>query len=194
VERELTETSKPVGATSGPPRLARRNGMAYRNKTYIAFDADNDMQYYRLLTAWKKNGRFPNFDFYDAHEINNLKPYSSEETIKRRLLERLRNTKLFVLLIGQHTKNLYRYVRWEIQKAIEFDIPIIAININKKRERDNDRCPPALRDELAIHISFEQKIIEYAFDHWIDKHRQHRKNGDTGAYRYKSSVYKDLGL
>ena len=27
--------------------------MGYRNKTYIAFDGDNDMHYYRLMTAWK---------------------------------------------------------------------------------------------------------------------------------------------
>ena len=27
--------------------------MAYRNKTYIAFDGDNDMHYYRLMTAFR---------------------------------------------------------------------------------------------------------------------------------------------
>jgi hypothetical protein len=26
--------------------------MAYRKKTYIVFDGDNDMHYYRLMTAW----------------------------------------------------------------------------------------------------------------------------------------------
>ena len=29
--------------------------MAYRNKTYVAFDADSDIRYYRLMTAWKQS-------------------------------------------------------------------------------------------------------------------------------------------
>lgn len=168
--------------------------MAYRNKTYIAFDADEDMSWYRLLEAWKANGRFPSFDFYDAHVINNLMPLSSEKTIKQKLLERLRNTKLFVLLIGEKTKNLHMFVRWEIVQAVRLGIPIIAVNINKKRQIDLDRCPAVLRDELAIHISFEKSIMEYAFSNWIASDAKHRKNGEKGAYRYTPEVYRDLGL
>ena len=29
--------------------------MSYRNKTYVAFDGDNDIKYYWLMRAWKKN-------------------------------------------------------------------------------------------------------------------------------------------
>jgi hypothetical protein len=29
--------------------------MAYRNKTYVAFDGDSDIRYYRLMKAWKQN-------------------------------------------------------------------------------------------------------------------------------------------
>ena len=28
--------------------------MAYRNKTYVCFDGDKDMHYYRLMCAWKQ--------------------------------------------------------------------------------------------------------------------------------------------
>lgn len=28
--------------------------MSYRNKTYVAFDGDNDIKYYWLMRAWKK--------------------------------------------------------------------------------------------------------------------------------------------
>ena len=28
------------------------NNMAYRNKTYVAFDGDKDIRYYRLMKAW----------------------------------------------------------------------------------------------------------------------------------------------
>lgn len=166
--------------------------MAYRNKTYICFDADNDMKYYNLMKAWKENDNIA-FNFHNAHEINNLRDGSSEGQIKKKLRERLKDTKVLVLLIGEKTKNLYRYVRWEIEWAIENDIPIIAINLNKNKSQD-ELCPPILRDELAIYIPFGQKIIDYALNNWPTRHAKHKKDGDTGAYYYKDSVYKTLCL
>ena len=71
--------------------------MAYRNKTYVAFDADNDMQYYRTMQMWKANDNI-DFDFHNAHKLNNLRLTSSEETIKRKLKERLNNTRLMIVL------------------------------------------------------------------------------------------------
>lgn len=62
--------------------------MAYRNKTYIAFDGDNDMHYYRLMTAWSAHEGF-NFDIYNAHDLNTARDSSQEECIKRQLRERL---------------------------------------------------------------------------------------------------------
>ena len=74
--------------------------MAYRNKTYICFDADNDMKYYNLMKAWKENDNIA-FNFHNAHEINNLRDGSSEGQIKKKLRERLKDTKVLVLLIGE---------------------------------------------------------------------------------------------
>jgi len=160
----------------------------YTNKTYVAFDADNDIRYYRLMQAWKKNDN-TSFNFYDAHDLNNLRSYSTEETIKAKLSERLRNTKVFILLVGNTTKNRYKFVRWEIKQAINRGIPIIVVNLNGKRSKDSNLCPAILNDELAIHISFNQKIIEYAINNWKSSCASHRREGKTGAYHYKSSVY-----
>ena len=166
---------------------------SYTNKTYVAFDADNDIRYYRLMQAWKKNDN-TSFNFYDAHDLNNLMSYSSEETIKAKLTERLRSTKVFVLLVGDSTKNLYKFVRWEIEQAIKRKIPIIVINLNGKRSKDSNVCPSILNDELSIHISFNQKIIEYAINNWKASDANHRQEVETGAYYYKTSVYEKLGL
>ena len=133
--------------------------MAYTNKTYVAFDADNDIHYYRLMQAWKHNDN-TSFDFYDAHDLNNLMSWASEETIKGKLRERLASTKVFVLLIGDNTKYLYKFVRWEVEQAIVRKIPIIAVNLNGKRSKDANLCPSILDGELAVFVSFNQKIIE----------------------------------
>ncbi len=167
--------------------------MAYRNKTYVCFDADNDIHYYRLMQAWKQNDN-TSFNFHDAHDLNNLLPTSSEETIKRKLRERMHNTKMFIVLIGEQTRYLYRFVRWEMELALNLGIPIIAVNLNMKRSKDNDRCPPIIRDELAIHVSFNAAIIQYALEHWEQRHYELKKQGETGSYYYKNTVYEGLGL
>ncbi len=70
--------------------------MSYQNKTFVSFDGDSDMHYYRLMTAWKQNDNLP-FNFYNAHDLNAARDSSSEESIKAQLAERLRNSKVFVL-------------------------------------------------------------------------------------------------
>ena len=98
--------------------------MAYRNKTYVAFDGDKDMRYYNLMKAWKQNDN-TNFNFYNAHDLNTARDSSQEESIKRQLRERMNNSKVFVLLIGESTKFLTKFVKWEIELAIKKEIPII---------------------------------------------------------------------
>ncbi|MGC1393025.1 MAG: TIR domain-containing protein [Coleofasciculaceae cyanobacterium] len=167
--------------------------MGYRNKTYVSFDADTDMHYYRLMQAWKEYKHI-DFNFYNVHDINSNPKLTSEATIKRQLRERFDNTKGFVLLVGEKTKNLYKYVRWEIEEAIERNLPIIVVNLNKKREPDENLCPPIIRDGLAIHVSFNAAIVKYALDDWEDSHYEKRQKNDHQAYYYEAVVYKKLGL
>ena len=134
--------------------------MSYRNKTYTAFDGDKDIHYYYLMKAWK-HSKHVSFNFYDAHDINSARDTSTEETIKRRLAERMSNAKYFVLLVGVSTRYLTKFVKWEIQQSLKYEIPSIVINLNGKRHMDAEYCPPLIRNELAIHIPFRQAIVEY---------------------------------
>jgi len=137
--------------------------MSYRNKTYIAFDADSDMSYYRTMTMWKANENI-DFDFHNAHELNNLRSTSSEDTIKGKLRERLLNTKIMIVLIGESTKNLYKFVRWEMEVAIKMSIPIIGVNLNGKKGLDTDRCPAIIRDVAKSFVPFKLQDIKDAMD------------------------------
>ena len=166
--------------------------MAYRNKVYVSMDADNDLNYYYLMKAWKQNDN-TSFDFNDAHDLNNIYD-KSEESIKAGLRERFKNTKVFVLLVGEHTRYLYKYVRWEIEEAIKRKIPFIIVNLNGKRSKKNKKCPPLARDTLAIHISFNSKILQYALENWPQSFDEKIKEGDNSAYYYKDNVYEKLGL
>lgn len=165
--------------------------MAYRNKVYVSMDADNDLHYYYLMKAWKQSDN-STFDFNDAHDINTILD-KSEQSIKKGLQERFRNTKVFVLLVGEHTRYLYKYVRWEIDEALKREIPCIVVNLNGKRSMDSERCPAIIRDELAVHVSFNSKILQYALENWPSSY-ENKKNNSKGAYYYPDEIYKKLGL
>jgi hypothetical protein len=166
--------------------------MTYKNKTYIAFDADNDMSYYRLMTAWAANDRFE-MKFVNAHDLNSARDTSEEESIKRQLRERFANSKLFVVLIGENTWRLTKFVKWEMEVALRLDLPIIGVNLNGSKRKDA-LCPPAIQDALAIYVPFGDKIVSHAMDTWPSQHSQYRANGKTGAFYYTDSVYASLGL
>ena len=167
--------------------------MAYRNKVYVCFDGDNDINYYWLMRAWKRNDR-TDFNFFDAHDLNTALDSSMEQTIKRRLKQRLLNAKTFVVLIGESTRYLYKFVRWEMEQALALDLPIVGVNLNGLRFQDSDRCPPVIRDELAVYISFHARIMQHALETWPAKHMSLKQQRNSGPYRYQQSVYTELGL
>lgn len=167
--------------------------MAYRNKTYVAFDGDKDIRYYYLMKAWRDRDN-DSFNFHDAHDLNTSRDSSQELSIKANLRTRFSNSKAFVLLVGESTRYLTKFVKWEIEQAIKLDLPIIVVNLNGKRSMDQSRCPPAAKDALAMHVSFNQSIIRYALDNWPDSHKKHRGQQHTGPYYYKDNVYRELGL
>ena len=171
----------------------RRIIMAYKNKTFVSFDGDKDIHYYRLMCAWKQNDS-SSFNFYDAHDISAARDTSNEETIKRSLRTRLSSTKVFVLLVGENTRYLYKFVRWEIEQAISLNLPIIVVNLNGLRSLDSDRCPSIVRNELAIHISFKSAILQHALENWPYKHQELKNQFKTGSYYYNEQIYKQLEL
>src|SRR6266516_7196587 len=159
--------------------------MSYKNKTYVIFDGDNDMWAYAYMKGWKSNQNI-DFNFYDAHDIRTITDRASEETIKRTLRERFSSAKQVIVLIGEHSRNLYRYVRWEMEIALKLDLPIIAVNLNGKREMDTNCCPPILRGEYVVHVPYKKDIIKYTLDNFPQEYLK-RKSEDVGDRVYSDS-------
>lgn len=167
--------------------------MSYRNKTYVIFDGDNDIWAYGFMLGWKSNENM-SFNFYDAHDVRPLTDRASEETVKKALRARFSNAKQVIVLVGENTKNLYRFVRWEIEIAQKLDLPIIVVNLNNLRQLDSDRCPPILKQWTAIHVAFKAKIIQFALDGFPEAYSSISAS-ELGAPRYyPDSVYTQLGL
>jgi len=174
--------------------------MAYKNKTFISF-ASEDITSYRLMQACKANENI-DFDFFDAHDLNTALDTSKPETIKKRLRERLSNTKQIILLIGDNTKSKSAkkdsFIHYEVEVMKNLGIPIIFANINQDRKSDKTRVPSSLNEIYTISTSFQPKIIKYALDNFPLAYKENLKKTDDkqkkGLYHYKATVYKDLGL
>lgn len=169
--------------------------MGYNDPTYVIFDGDKDKWAYAYMRGWKKNEKI-DFDFRDAHDLDNMTSRAqNEEYVKRQLRQRMKESKQVIVLIGANTKNLYRFVRWELDLARELDLPIIAVNLNDKRRQDDERCPPIIRDTCVVHVSFNMAIIKYALENWPSEYRRLPAEVKGKGWRYYSDdIYRGLGL
>ncbi|MFN3558976.1 MAG: TIR domain-containing protein [Brevundimonas sp.] len=169
--------------------------MTYKDPSYVIFDGDNDKWAYAFMKGWKANDRV-DFDFRDAHDLDTMTGRAqSEEYVKARLRERMNNSKAAIVILGDSTKNLYKYVRWEIDLAKQIGLPIIVVNLNGLRVQDNEKCPAILRDDCAVHVSFNMAIIRHALDNWPAEFRAFPlETKAKGGRHYGTQVYQGLGL
>ena len=119
--------------------------------------------------------------FSDAHELKQAKDTSLNCSIKRSLAERLDASKTFILIVGDHTKELkaggcqycgsynsYRgtcsrghtidtrsYIDFECEKAIQDGLKIIVLY--KSTFVNRDKCPEVIRWK-GIHVPMEKWI------------------------------------
>lgn len=69
-----------------------------------------------------------------------------------------------IVLVGSSTKNLYKFVRWELEVAIKLNIPIIAVNLNGSNE-DTELTPPILlKKAFFMNVPFDPKKVKFALD------------------------------
>ncbi len=167
--------------------------MSYKNKTYIIFDGDNDKWAYARMKGWKALKNI-DFDFENAHDAYPLTDRADDEAyIKSVLRKRFSNAKQVIVIIGEKTKNLYKYVRWELEVAQELGLPIIAVNLNGTRSLDSKLCPPIIKNEYVVHIPFKLQIIKHALDNFPTFFNNRTKDA-TGPLYYPDSVYEKLDL
>lgn len=169
--------------------------MSSTGTTYVIFDADNDKWAYARMKGWNALPTV-DFDFEDAHELGILTSRAQDESyVKGELKKRFQKADQVIVLIGESTKNLYRYVRWELDVAQQLDLPIIAVNLDNKRKQNDNLCPLIIRDEFVVHIPYKMKIIKYALENFPSEYRGRNKNeSNSGGRYYPDSVYQKLGL
>lgn len=151
-------------------------------RTFVGFSS-TDIHCYRLMLAWKEHEHI-DFNFANcqlAAEVNS----ENEAYIKRKCRERIDMAGTFAVLIGQDTRYKYKYVRWEMEVALEKGCRIIGINLDGARKVVDTTCPPLIRDIGAVFVPFSPRIVAYALANWRPEARSN--------WHYNPSVYEQLG-
>jgi hypothetical protein len=162
-------------------------------RTYVIFDGDNDMWAYGFMKGWKVNDRVE-FDFSDAHDIGSMTNRAQDEAyVKSELRKRMLASDQVLVIVGKNTKDLRKYVPWEIELAQELGLPIIAVNLNGMRQMDSTLCPVPLRTGCVVHISFHRAIIKHALENFPAEFAR-RNRSETGYRYYVDAHYKNLGI
>lgn len=173
--------------------------MSYRNKTYVAFASENIRSYY-LMKAWRDNDHI-DFSFYDAHDLNAARDTSLSETIKRRLRERMNNTKQVVLLGSPDARRKggdgVSFLAHEVKVALELDLPIVIAHLDASRNGPQANIPQPLLDSsrYMLSVSFQAAIIIRALDDYAPRYTAASAAGKLTGHRiYNSADYTALGL
>jgi len=183
--------------------------MAYRSGTYVAFHADGnnipgktDIDYYNMMRVWSAH---PDDDFalVNSHDKScAVRDSSLKATLRASLLERLRNSRNMVLIIGKTTRNDTDWVPFEIEKAVDtYEIPIIAAYTMIDGSINDPLIgsvywPYALRARISndtahvIHVPFKKPPIMDA----ISKFDHNTVPKGKGLGYYSAEAYRSWGI
>ena len=179
----------------------------YRNGVYVAFNGmgttdptKSDMKYYGLLQSWSKSNKI-DFSFSDSHKKTySVSDQSKIKTLKDRLLERFRSSKVLFLIATENATINRGLLNWEIEKAVEsYDLPIIVCypryNKIKMPSYHKNKWPLKLKELIeneevkTIHIPFKKDLILEAINSFSVHNPPSYSNGI-----FKDSVYEKYGI
>ena len=182
--------------------------MAYRSGTYVAFHARgttnptaSDIKYYNTMKMWDASKTIE-FGFTDSHDKTAAVRDSSKRlTLKRRLQERLDNSKQLVLIVTSDTKLDTDWVPFEITYAIDDKkLPIIAVYPGYRAVMDPNQLfrlwPPALSARIlngranVVHIPFKKEPLLDA----IGQFSVHDKSPSGPLACYTASSHRNWDL
>ncbi|GMG78149.1 TIR domain-containing protein [Bacillus safensis] len=129
-------------------------------KIFISYDYDNDKTYKNMLVAWSKNNT-PNFKDIQFEDGSTDVSVNSTDTgaIRRAISRRMNTCGYFLLLVGEDTHKS-SWCDWEIDKAKELGMKLVAVKINNS----NTSSIGILNSKAKWAKSFTKEAIKKAID------------------------------
>jgi hypothetical protein len=166
----------------------------FRNQLHQVFDENRGADRPKL-PFWKSDAGDCQYSGHGICSNSEDQPVSFLAAVKSKLRERMQKSTAVILLVGKKTKNLHKFITWELDLALELGLPIIVANLNDKRELDAELCPAIIRNACAVHVPFKAAAIGSASVVWPAEFRRlPTSEKQNGARTYSVDVYKGWGL
>ena len=110
-------------------------------RVFVSYDYDNDGHYKRLLEAWHANRRFA---FIWEDHSSPLIQTAKASSVKAAITRRMKGAEILLVIVGRETASS-KWVAWEIEKAKELGLRLVAVKI-----RRNYQSPSGLLSSGAV--------------------------------------------
>lgn len=153
-----------------------------RTKTYIAGDWDHDDKAVKMLHYWNNSSKY-GLSFSDAHDLTQARDTSLKCSIKRSLAYRMNESKTFVLIVGEQTKNLRAGSCYYCDSYNNYTCSCARGNSVDYQSYIDFECKKAVSDELEIIVFYNSTVVNRdkcpEIVRWRGVHRamQKRENG-----------------
>lgn len=166
--------------------------LKYPGRIFVSYERESAWEYYMLMRAWRQTDG-SSFDFVDMLYGNVDFKFDDAycESVRLRLL----SCGVFLLLLNDRTRFCERVIKCELPIAMSVKVPIIVMNLNGLRFKDDLRVPEALSHHQSVHIGFAPQILQHALLNWPDYLSRIQVSAATPHfYYYSDSVYAGVGL
>lgn len=161
-------------------------------KIFVCYDHEKDVAYFNILKSWLSGD---DFTIVTGCSVSEAMVSSRALTSRVAMLEqKLHNVSAFILIVTENARNLSMQMLWEVNVALNKDVPIIAMNINGLRYIDENNCPTLLKNKHVLHIANNSKVLEKALEIWPTYYKEHKKEAGQGARFFKDEFYRSLGI
>lgn len=146
------------------------------------------------MRGWRTNENV-DFHFKDSHDLGAMTSRAQNEAyVKSELRKRMEASVQVMVMVGKATRYQYRYIRWELDLALELGLPIIAVNLNGKRLQDDHLCPPIIRDRCVVHVAYKMAIMKHALAFWPNQYAGLSFPSSCSWFYYENETYQRLGI
>jgi hypothetical protein len=96
-------------------------------RIFVSYDYEHDRHYRQLLSAWSSNPRFSfAFEDHSTPRVNS----DQAARIKGAIAAKLSGAECLLVIVGEHTHRS-QWVSWEIQKAKELGLSLVAVKVKR---------------------------------------------------------------
>lgn len=181
--------------------------MAHRSGVYVAFHAGgttdptaSDIKYYNMMKGWQEHKNI-DFSFSNSHDRTpSVRDTSLKATLEARLITRLRNSKVLLLITSSATRLDTDWVPFEIRYAIDdCKLPVIVayphyrsvVGVNHLAHLWPDDLASRIRSDRVrtLHVPFKLAPLKEA----IDTYSVHNPPPHTMSWFLEGS-YRKWGL